>query len=814
VVVGIAPTPRSSVGGGGANGTSNGGGGGADGNTTSGGGGSSQQQQHLLHHRRLVVRRGTGGGPSSHGGGNGPYSGGGGGSSLGSSLSLAARARQRLQQQLASSLRLLRRLPTPTLGALCLAAVASLVLAAIGYGFSATASSSSAEEGRAAAGVAAVLGAYLSSSSSSSSSGWAKSGRRLPSLSFSNGGAGAIIREDMLPPVPEACLAAVTTAAASGRHAKRQQQQELRRSIAFGVASSAYQIEGAWQLGDKGSSIWDAFVHDHERRGEEGQQQQQQQQAAADGNDSATPTAAPNNPSDTGDVASDHYLHWRDDVLLLKRLGVKHYRLSVSWPRVLPLGGRGSPVSASGLSHYRALVRELIRAGITPVVTLYHWDLPQALQEAYGGFLDVQFADDFAHYADLVFGALQPLGVKHWITFSEPLSICQLGYGIGTAAPGVARGSAGQYLCGHHLLVAHARAVQLFRQRYGAGVGGGGSGSGDGGGRIGLAVSGHWPLPRDVHSLADAAASRAYLEHTVGWIADPLYTGDYPRSMRKSQGPLLPAFSAADARLLNGSADFFALTYYTSHFVAAPPPGGPRSQLFEEHLKDSQGRLPGAPSEVPWLFSTPAGLRHMLGWVSRRYGRPEIWIAENGYCEPGEGELPAHEALVDARRLGYHLSHLQAACEAAAEDGARVAAYFAWSFLDGFEGSDGYRPRFGLVRVDRNTLERAPKLSAHWMARHFFGDNGAAAIPCLGDGGGGGCGGGGGGDGGGGSKARRRRSSWLPGGKAAAAVAAVDWAGALEEGMLGGGVGGGGGDGGGGTGARAWRLLSRRRRRE
>jgi beta-glucosidase len=721
----------------------------------------------------------------------------------------------------ASLPRLLRMLP-PTLaaGAFCIAAAVALVLAALGRGFAAThwSSLSSSPSSSSSSSLASTFGAYLSLGKDAAAS--LSSASSASSLSsFDGAGPAAIITEDMLPAAPEACSPA------------------LRRRVAFGVASGSYQVEGAWRDEGKGLSIWDAFV------GHEGRAQEQDGEAGADGggsdpsaapSSSTTPTTPtpPSNPpiilppppripeSATGDVAADHYRRWREDIALLSRLGVRHYRMAVSWPRVLPSGGRGSPINQAALSHYKQIVAELARVRIQPLITLYHWDLPQALQDDYGGFLDPQFADDFVHYADVVFGALHPLGAKHWITFSEPMSICQLGYGIGAAAPGVAKGSAGQYLCGHHLLIAHARAAQLFRQRYGGawrqaaaagGEGGPGSGSGSSSGRIGLAISGHWPLPRDLESLADMAASRHYLEHTVGWMADPLYTGDYPRSMRKSQGGLLPNFSASDARLLKGSADFFALTYYTSHFVGAPPAGAPRTQLYEEHLKDSRGRVPGAPSASAWLFSAPYGLRAMLAWVSRRYGSPEVWVVESGYCEPGEAEKPAHEALADAKRLGYHRAHLEAACEAAAEDGARLGAYFAWSFLDGFEGQEGYVPRFGLVRVDRQTMERTPKLSAHWMARHFWGDNGRQPTATTGDEGGGF--GGGGGDAaaapGGGGASRLR---WGSGGKAAAAMAAVDWMAALEEDDEQA-KGGGGGGGGRWLGRRRRRLLWRRWRR-
>jgi beta-glucosidase len=343
-----------------------------------------------------------------------------------------------------------------------------------------------------------------------------------------------------------------------------------------------------------------------------------------------------------GDVAVGHYHLWREDVALMKALGLRHYRLSIAWPRVLPGGGRGTAPNAAGLAWYRALLLELRAAGISPVVTLYHWDLPQALQDAYGGFLDGQLADDYAYYADVVFGALGDL-VGHWLTFSEPMSICQLGYGIGVFAPGVAGGARGQYRCGHTLLLAHAKAVQLYRQKYQAAQGG----------RIGMAVSGHWGRPHNASRPADADAVEAYLQFQIGWMADPLWRGDYPQAMRDTQ-PDLPALDDEARALLLGSADFLALNVYTAHFVRAAPEDAPAAQQFEEMLTDAGGAAPGNASDVFWLYSAPDAMRGLLGWASARYGRPEIWVAESGVPAPGEAGRPLHDALSDGFRVEYY----------------------------------------------------------------------------------------------------------------------------------------------------------------
>lgn len=467
-----------------------------------------------------------------------------------------------------------------------------------------------------------------------------------------------------LPDAPDGCSAA------------------LRSKIAWGVATSAYQVEGAWDEGGRSPSIWDTFS---------------QQPGHTYGNA-------------TGNVAAEHYHQYQQDIKLMLALGVKHYRLSLSWSRILPGGGRGTEPNAAGLRFYRHLLQELHAAGITPVVTLYHMDLPQVLQDTYGGFLDQQLSEDFLYYADIVFAQLGPY-VKHWLTFSDPMAICQLGYGVGVYAPGVEKGAAGHYRCGHTLLLAHAKAVQLYRLKYQQLQEG----------RISMVISAHWGLPFDSSSKADRNATDTYMQFQVGWMADPLFFGDYPEVMRRSQ-PKLPKFKEAEKRLLAGSVDFFALNYYTSHFVKAAPPGAPKDQVYEESLTDHEGRHPGTPSDVFWQFSAPDGLRSTLNWIGRRYQRPEVWVTENGVASPGESAKDRWNLLKDMHRLDFYRTHLDSLCAAVTKDSANLAAFFAWSLLDAFEFSDGYRARYGIVHVDRTSkqLQRYPKLSAYWLSQHFF----------------------------------------------------------------------------------------------
>ena len=431
----------------------------------------------------------------------------------------------------------------------------------------------------------------------------------------------------------------------------------------------------------------------------------------------------------------------------------------------------------------------------------------------YGGFLDAQFVEDFAYYADTAFRELGHL-VRHWVTvsaralppthsaqcsamcpacaqhaavcmlaylppllplppfprflplipalisslpvcshnqFNEPMSICQLGYGTGVHAPGVAGGTRAQLKCGHHLLLAHARVAALYRGKYRPLQRG----------RLGLAVSAHWARPVDPASEADAAAAEAYVQAQLAWIADPIYLGDYPAPLRAAHGAALPRFTPEQRAALNGSLDFLGLNLYTAHYVKAPPPGAPKSQLYEEALADARGAPPGPPTGVPWAFETPWALRQALEWLSRRYARPELWVTENGAAVPGEAALERAAALDDRFRVGFFSSYLDELCRAVGEGGARVAAYFAWSLLDGVEWAEGLEPRFGIVRVDRaRGLKRAPKLSAHWLSRHFF-KLAPHEIPCLDARACGADNGGGGGDDG--EAARRRLSEGIDG---------------------------------------------------
>ena len=326
----------------------------------------------------------------------------------------------------------------------------------------------------------------------------------------------------------------------------------------LGVASSAFQIEGAATADGKGPSIWDTFSH--------------------------TPGKVLNN--DTGDVACDFYRRYEADIALMKSLGVTAFRFSLAWARILP-AGRGAP-NPAGLAFYHAVLDALAAAGIEPHVSLYHWDLPQALEDEYGGWLSPTSVDDFAAYAALAFKELGPK-VKFWSTFNEPYTFAFCGYAYGIHAPGRcsdrAKCEAGgnsetePWLVSHHVLLAHAKAVEAFRTRATPG------------GRISINLNAEWAEPAST-SPADAAAAARYLDFQLGLYAEPVFlTGDYPASVR-ARVPSLPAFTPAQSASLKGSADYFALNHYTSRWVRDVPPGDPAGAPADaQALTELDGRV-------------------------------------------------------------------------------------------------------------------------------------------------------------------------------------------------------------------------------
>ncbi|KAJ8110242.1 hypothetical protein OPT61_g6865 [Boeremia exigua] len=476
---------------------------------------------------------------------------------------------------------------------------------------------------------------------------------------------------------------------ASG-HTADVEELRLPPTFRWGTATAAYQIEGGAQEGGKGASIWDTYSH---------------QEPSRTNNENA-------------DVTCDHYNRMPEDVKLMSNLGVDVYRFSLSWTRIIPLGGRHDPVNEEGIAWYNTLIDQLMEHNIEPVVTLYHWDLPQNLYDRYRGFLDTEeFRADFLHYAELCFSRFGSR-VHKWITFNEPYIISIFAYLNGTLAPGHCRTSGTDtttepWRVGHTIILSHASAVELYASKFAPVQKG----------TISIVLNGHFYEPYDVKREADIEAAERRMVFYIGWFGDPIFLGlDYPEAMRHYLGSRLPVFSKFDLDLLRRTAHinaFYGMNHYSTKYARqldGIPAEDDWTSNIEEGAVNSDGHEVGPASAQQWLRIAPEGFRKLLNWVWKRYSLPII-ITENG-C-PCVGEEDVHVAVKDTFRQDYFGLYLDAISRAIYEDGVQVEGYYAWSLMDNFEWSAGYGPRFGIVHVDFETLKRTPKDSA-WYLRDTF----------------------------------------------------------------------------------------------
>ncbi|GAQ10489.1 beta-glucosidase 1B [Aspergillus lentulus] len=462
----------------------------------------------------------------------------------------------------------------------------------------------------------------------------------------------------------------------------------------WGFATASYQIEGAVDEDGRGPSIWDTFCK--------------------------LPGKIAGGAS--GEVACDSYHRTHEDIALLKECGAKAYRFSISWSRVIPLGGRNDPVNEKGLQHYVKFVDDLLAAGITPLVTLFHWDLPDALDKRYGGLLNKEeFVADFANYARVMFNAFGSK-VKYWITFNEPWCSSVLGYNVGQFAPGrtsdrtkssVGDGSREPWIVGHNILVAHGAAVKIYREEF----------KPRDGGEIGITLNGDWAEPWDPENPADVEACDRKIEFAISWFADPIYHGKYPDSMVKQLGDRLPTWTPEDIALVHGSNDFYGMNHYCANYIKAktgePDPNDVAGNL-EILLQNKNGEWIGPETQSPWLRPHPIGFRKLLKWLSDRYNQPKIYVTENGTSLKGENDLPVDQILNDEFRVQYFRDYIAAMADAYTLDGVNVRAYMAWSLMDNFEWAEGYETRFGVTFVDyANNQKRIPKKSAKVLREIF-----------------------------------------------------------------------------------------------
>jgi beta-glucosidase len=429
----------------------------------------------------------------------------------------------------------------------------------------------------------------------------------------------------------------------------------------WGVAAAAPQIEGAAFTDGKSASVWDTF--------------------------SRKPGAVAN--GDTLDVACDHYHRFDEDFALMRRLGIRNYRLSLAWPRILP-GGDGA-VNGKGVDFYHRLFDSMQKHGITPWVTMFHWDLPQALEDR-GGWRGRGTVDAFAHYADTIVRAYGDR-VKNWITLNEIFCFTRLGYGTGQKAPGARESEQVVNQTYHHALLAHGAGMRAVREHGGKGA------------RAGLTDNIIVTVPVDLQPSNVAAAQRAFMEENVR-ILEPLFTGRYGATYRRITGADAAKVERGDLKLISEPMDFLGLNIYTGFFVRADRRGRPEKLAFPANY-------PAA--DCPWLYLMPQvlywGPKHITDLYAKRL---PLYITENG---AGYNEAPPVNGEVhDLHRLECvrnNLTHLRAGMK----DGVPVKGYFLWSMMDNYEWEDGYQRRFGIVYNDFETQQRTPKLSAQWYAQ-------------------------------------------------------------------------------------------------
>lgn len=439
----------------------------------------------------------------------------------------------------------------------------------------------------------------------------------------------------------------------------------------WGAATSAYQVEGSPLADGAGPSIWHRFAH--------------------------TPGRTAN--GETGDVACDHYRRYRGDVALLGDLGLNVYRFSISWSRILPAGW--GTVNPRGLGFYDRLIDALLERGIQPAVTLYHWDLPAALDDR-GGWLNPDIAFWFTDYARVVFRAFDDR-VALWATLNEPWVVVNGGYLTGALAPGRRDLSAAPWAA-HHLLCAHGAAVQAYRA--------------EGKRRIGIVLN-----IQPKHPASDAPADVAATRHAEAYMnrhyLEPVLGRGYPAELAEIFGPAWPAFSATDLRLIAQPIDFLGINYYTR--------GVTRHDDRALPVRASAVRQPHAVyTETGWEVY-PAGLTETLLWVRERSGDLPLYVTENGAAFPDPPRAPCG-GVDDPLRVDYYRTHLRAALEAIRR-GVNLRGYFAWSLLDNFEWVLGYSKRFGLIHVDYETQRRTFKASARFYSEVIRTQGGALTAP-------------------------------------------------------------------------------------
>jgi len=465
----------------------------------------------------------------------------------------------------------------------------------------------------------------------------------------------------------------------------------------WGTATAAYQIEGYTKDGGRTPSIWDAFCD---------------------------PSLHHIKNGDSGDPADEDYVRYPETIGFLKGLGVKNYRLSLSWTRLVQeqcVYNPAGKINMEGVNHYIDVFEALQKAGIAPAVTLWHWDTPNAIEVTYGGFLDGEnlpiFFAEYARVAFKYFGKY----VKTWISLNEPYTLFQNGYqGSGAHAPGRCSDRSQckegddltePYIVLHSQILAHAHAYRAFQEAQMQG-----DVSSDS--VYGIVLNADWGEP--LHDNAeDRAASDRYAEFQNGMYFDSIFHGDYPESLKSGVGDRLVPFTDDEKKLIRGShTGVYFMNFYTAQYVSNYANNGGCGYECDVSIKRTHYDLNGRPigrqsTAATWLWSVGFGFRRMLNWISSRYGGIEIRVTENGWGDPDTPE-DLNGMLNDINRCEYYRDYIGNMSLAVHQDGVNLKGYFAWSLMDNFEWADGYTTRFGLTYVNYTSQKRIPKMSYLW----------------------------------------------------------------------------------------------------
>jgi len=464
--------------------------------------------------------------------------------------------------------------------------------------------------------------------------------------------------------------------------------KEFPKNFKWGLATSSFQVEGAWNENGKAESIWDKYSHN-----------------------SSNIIDASN-----ADIATDSYHRILQDIQLLRDMHVSTYRFSVSWPRLLPNSEDPTEINKDAMIYYNELIDNLLEANIEPLVTLYHWDLPNYIQEKWGGWQNISTSDRFAEYANVCY-KLFGNRVKTWITFNEPREITLGGYEIGYKAPGLTLSGTGTYNTTLTVLVSHAKAYHLYQNKYKESQKG----------RVGISLNCDWAEVKDP-TAENIDAQNRFLQWYIGIFAHPIFKGDFPQVMksriadkssrqgyRKSR---LPKLDTETVNMIKGTADFLGLNHYTTRYVENHefPASEDQQASYQNDADVHAWADPTWPvSGSSWLHVVPWGLKKLLIWLHQEYPEMKsIWITENGVSELVTPNTKID--LCDKQRIFYHKTYINEMLRAIEINNVPVEGYTAWSLMDNFEWSHGYTERFGFhwVNFQSKNRERIPKASSYF----------------------------------------------------------------------------------------------------